>query len=343
MDRVFPLPRLLCALWIAAALLLGASCGRTTPVPEAETTAVTREVVRGPVTVRVTLDRSAMTLADRFALRLEIEFPEDTEVVFPTFGKDIEAFLIRDALTTDPELIGEGRLRQTRTYDLEPVVSGEYTIPAMEVTFGKRGEEEPDAHRVETPELTVTVTSLLPEEVAALDVEDILPPHGLPRPGRRWLWLPGVALVVAGLLTALWIRRIRRGRVGGSAVVLPAHERAYAELRALVAEDLVAKGCVKEFYQGVSGVLRRYIERRFDLHAPERTTEEFLAELGAGETLCSEHQELLRQFLIHCDLVKFAELVPGGEQIQQTFDCCKRFIEQTRADAGANPSGGGEA
>ena len=30
----------------------------------------------------------------------------------------------------------------------------------------------------------------------------------------------------------------------------------------------------KEFYERISGILRHYIEDRFDLHAPERTTEE---------------------------------------------------------------------
>ena len=57
---------------------------------------------------------------------------------------------------------------------------------------------------------------------------------------------------------------------------IPAHEQAYRELERLLARELIEKGQVKEFYAGVSGVLRRYIENRFGLKAPERTTEEFL-------------------------------------------------------------------
>ena len=40
------------------------------------------------------------------------------------------------------------------------------------------------------------------------------------------------------------------------------------------------KGRIKEFYERISNILRHYIEHRFDLHAPERTTEEFLYELN---------------------------------------------------------------
>jgi hypothetical protein len=108
-----------------------------------------------------------------------------------------------------------------------------------------------------------------------------------------------------------------------------AHEIAYEELKRLLAEKLVEQGAVKDFYLRLSHILRHYIEDRFGLHAPERTTEEFLLDLGSTQALIPHHKELLKEFLNHCDMVKFAEHQPSTMEIQQTFDSCKQFIVET--------------
>lgn len=335
--------RRLAPLWGCALLVLLSACR-----PPADTAAkktpegVDKTVKRGPLSVHLKTDRREMTLADRFTLTLEAEAPETYDIELPAFGAKLEKFLIKDAVTRDPVLLDGGRVRLSRTYTLEPVVSGEYTIAPMTVHFTEKDKPKGKKHDLETPEITITVTSLLPKDVAALDVEDILPPENLPPPSRTWLWITLAVLLAGGILAGLVLRR-RRG--GGEARIprRPAHEIAYEALRELVAEDLVAQGRIKEFYRRISTILRVYIEDRFDLHAPERTTEEFLQELGQDETLEPRQKELLKDFLTHCDLVKFAEMIPGEEQIQATFDTTKAFIEETRADKNATVKGDGES
>ena len=117
-------------------------------------------------------------------------------------------------------------------------------------------------------------------------------------------------------------------------------ERYVSLLRDLVARDLVDAGQVKLFYQELTDIIRRYIENRFGLHAPEETTEEFLSELGRTDVLPPRHKALLQQFLQHADLVKFAELKPGTADIQKTFDSGKAFIEDTRADRAVTAQAG---
>jgi len=97
-------------------------------------------------------------------------------------------------------------------------------------------------------------------------------------------------------------------------------------------KDLVKEGKIKEFYEQISDILRHYIEHRFNLRAPERTTEEFLIELATAEVLGAADKEDLGEFLKHCDLVKFARYNPATEQIQKTFDLVKNFIEKTKSD-----------
>ena len=134
-----------CLALLAAAGLggawLGGCRGAKAGTPAAAPKGVTEEATSGPLTVRVSADRQELTLADRLLFTVAAECDEGYEVVLPKFGENLEQFLIRDARTEDPKLIGPGRVRTARVYTLEPLVSGKYALKPMKVTFGKRGQE----------------------------------------------------------------------------------------------------------------------------------------------------------------------------------------------------------
>ena len=79
--------------------------------------------------------------------------------------------------------------------------------------------------------------------------------------------------------------------------------------------------------------MRRYLEDRFDLRAPELTTEEFLALAGSASNLSRDHQLLLRDFLRQADLVKFAGVRASEDEIRRSSDLAVRFLEETRENA----------
>jgi hypothetical protein len=109
----------------------------------------------------------------------------------------------------------------------------------------------------------------------------------------------------------------------------PAHVLALAALQQLQREDLIAQQRIETFYVRLSGILRQYVEWRFGLHAPEQTTEEFLeAVLSRGELLAT-HRYLLKAFLEHCDLVKFARHQPTPDVMHRVLTSVTNFIEQT--------------
>lgn len=322
MRRVLPV------LALGFLCLLAAGCGEEAEEgADAPAWPLSKERKRGPVTVVVRCDRERLTIAEQLRFELVVIHDEVYGVEFPTFGEKLEQFGIVDYAAPPARLVGEGRVEELRRYVLEPFLSGEYTIPPLTIRFARDGEEE--GHVVETEALTVKVTSLLPEAVAELAIEDILPPQALPRQAPAWL-LPvalGALLVLGGAAgMAVWLAR-RAGRPG--AVIRTAHEIAYDQLEALLAEQLVEAGAIKAFYLRLSNILRHYIENRFALRAPEQTTEEFLHALRESGDLDVEHKQVLREFLQHCDLVKFAEHQPEPAEIQATFDTCKRFIFET--------------
>ena len=64
--------------------------------------------------------------------------------------------------------------------------------------------------------------------------------------------------------------------------------------------------------------------------APERTTEEFLTEMAITGKLEEKHKQLIRNFLEHCDLVKYAKYGPDNQEIEDTFNSAKTLVDETR-------------
>lgn len=110
----------------------------------------------------------------------------------------------------------------------------------------------------------------------------------------------------------------------------PADQIAYQALKRLKAKDLPRFGKIKEYYIELSDIVRRYMENRFSFRAPEMTTEEFLYFLRGSDRLEGAHKNLLKQFLNHCDLVKFARYGPTRGEIDDSFNFAKKLVDETK-------------
>jgi hypothetical protein len=146
-----------------------------------------------------------------------------------------------------------------------------------------------------------------------------------PMPGPWWPWL--VAIAAAVLLAALWllVRWRRRRASAAPAIVVPPHVRARNRLRQAL--DLIHDP--DRFCTSVSHALRLYLEERFELHAPDRTTEEFLAELQTSQSLSPPQKDSLGAFLAKCDLVKFARAEPSEQELHDLWNAAMQLVEET--------------
>jgi len=226
-----------------------------------------------------------------------------------------------------PEVRSDGSRVVVRSVRLEPFLPGDVEIGALELRL-VLGEE---SHTVRTAPVRVTVRSVLPQDEANPEPAGIRSIVGLPFAMPAWAWgvLGGVVAVIAAVvaLVMMMARQARRIRL----VRLTAHETALKRLDELLSRDLLATGRFKQFYNEVSLILRRYIEDRFGLAAPERTTEEFLREARSSGALMEADVGLLEEFLLHCDLVKFAGAQPDPARVDQTESLVRGFIERTRS------------
>ena len=166
---------------------------------------------------------------------------------------------------------------------------------------------------------------------AVSDIRDIKPPLEISS-GREWLWiLAGVILASAIYFLWRWWQKRKANRPLPPPV--PAHVRAKQKL----AEALALIGQPKPFVIEVSDVIRVYLEERLYFRAPERTTEEFLRELGGTDILTDAQKESLGQFLASCDLVKFAKYEPGEVELRGLHASAVRLVEETEPHEISNP------
>jgi hypothetical protein len=77
-------------------------------------------------------------------------------------------------------------------------------------------------------------------------------------------------------------------------------------------------------------LIRDYIEKRFDVVATQRTTEEFLQTLlqSSNEAL-ARHRSLLEGFLQQCDFVKFAGASLAVTDMESLFRSARGFVLET--------------
>jgi hypothetical protein len=161
-------------------------------------------------------------------------------------------------------------------------------------------------------------------DVATNDIRPVTPPIDLP--GSN-VWLAWLAALLLACLLAGWLWRRWRARPRGSSIAppLPPHEKA----RKRLAEALNCLDEPKTFCILVSDALRLYLEERFAIHAPERTTEEFLQELPSASCLNNEQKEILAEFLRQCDLVKFARHEPTQNELRGLHATAVRLVDET--------------
>jgi hypothetical protein len=306
-------------------------CDKTAPSPGNKAFAIDLEFPRGPLTVHVRVDSNSVSIAQLLTVELEAAIQPGYTVKMPPVDKLLEQFGIVDRDALGDQLDEDMRTVRTVRYELEPFLTGTYDIPAFEFQFSDVN--EPDkTYTLETEPIPVEITSLLGEDRDNLVIEDIEDVVTLPTQ-IRWLWIwvsiGCWSVVIAMGILMVYLKKKRMTEI--VRLFKPAHEIAYDRLRRLVAEDLIESGQLKAFYERISTILRHYIEDRFQLRAPERTTEEFLQELKHSPDLPETDKQDLAKFLNHCDLVKFAKHQPTQEQIQTTFDLVKGFIEKTKS------------
>jgi hypothetical protein len=299
----------------------GAAGARTTPVEWQ----VQRSAAKDGVALTIRLDRDRITTAQWLTLEVAVDAAEGRAVQLPA-PEEVEGGSLRVERmhTAPPELVEEGTVRWLRRYELQPFLAGSYSVPALQVAVGG-----PDTTLATEP-IPVAVVSVVDAAETAPRPREVQDPVAVAPRTTQIVLFAAVGLAVAGAVAAavVWWRR-RAARRRAQEALVPPHEAALRALRELAAGDLPERAPLA-FHHAVADVVRRYLEQRFAVRAPERTTEELMLTVAGADWLDDVQRRALHTFLARCDQVKFAGARPPAAAARDLIDTASDLVTALR-------------
>lgn len=277
--------------------------------------------------VRAQITPMRAPITQTFTLTIEVEVNAEGVRVSPP---DITPSLPQGWSAS--ELDRGTTLGGTWRFEIEPFVPGVSEIAGIEIDALNAHDDSGIA--LVTSPLRVEVTSVLGDEADANADPAAL--KGVRDPGfaltaEQWQWVGLLSALFAACVWALIIRL--RGPSPNKRLVAPAHALALARLDALLGEKLherTNRTFLKQYVSELSDVLRWYIEARFDIHAPEQTTPEFLDACRSRVEFNEDDVLTLERFMRQCDEVKFARADSTLEDRLRGADTVRGFIDRTK-------------
>ncbi|MCH7590694.1 hypothetical protein IIB34_06625 [PVC group bacterium] len=279
------------------------------------------------VKVWASIDKTKVQVAKTVTLTISAQYPRNYQIRFPLLSVDIDGLFIESVEKSEPLKVDPDMVFVKKKYRLNTFVPGPYVIrPKIFVAVDPEGEFS----EYKTPELFIDVVSLI--GVDDTDIRDIKGP--VEASMITLIVLGGIvlALLVFGVWWWLRSKKSKEEMKGVDLDPRPIHERALEELKRLEDSGLLEEDLYKEFYSGVSDIVRHYIEGRFSLNAPEQTTQEFLEATSRTHVITYEHRKLLQEFMSECDLVKFARFRPRLDEANHLLVQAREFIRSTIPD-----------
>lgn len=282
------------------------------------------------ISVESHVDRATITIGDRILYTLKVTTDPKVKLEPLSLGSNLGAFEVKDYKIYDPEKTKEGRVVNKSEYVITTFTTGEYVIPPIFINYtDSQGEKK----QIQSEPLFILVKSVGATESDKEDIRGLKPPIDVK--GSYWgylLILPLAALLGAGGF--LYYRHKAKGLALpaiSDELSKPAWEVALFELDSLKNSDLLEKKQVKRYFIILSDIIRKYAERRYEIPALDRTTEEIRWEIKRVK-LDLRVSELMMSFLSFCDLVKFAKYTPPMEEIEKSINDAYEIVNLTRVE-----------
>jgi len=248
-----------------------------------------------------------------FIVRLSVKGPRGVEFSLPDLRDRFGGFSVAEDFEEPVAMDDEGRFYNesrwrlvpepcARRYRLAPFAIGGFHTAA--VTFASPAAREPVTGGYE------------------IDARRDLPP-------LSWK-LVGIcvgALALAALVVICIVLVVKAIAAKVKEIKMSPIQRAMVELERLLKKGLPGRGRYKDFYVELTMVVRRYVQRKYGIRAPNMTTEEFLRELSKSGSQNEAQSRTLTEFLESADLVKFAGLEATPEMADAATGKAKGYLE----------------
>ena len=300
-------------------------------------------VAQSTPTITSHISADTVMIGDRVTLTIEVDADVMQHIVFPTFdftqnapeGAEQQEPSIEVINDFAPETISkEGRrVRLRKRYEMAVYDEGIYKLGRAQALYLDKNivdtlfAEHEEELFVKTFQIDSTMTT----------VRDLKPQKTLKLRFAEFGGYLGIALAVALLLAGVIYLLVRylhkRGKrisdLFKPAPPVPAHIVAIEALEKLRNEKLWQNNKHKQYYSGLSDILRTYLAGRFEVGAMEMTTDEIADALREVDIEQKSKMDLL-SVLRDADLVKFAKATPEASENELAYDKAFYFVENTK-------------
>ena len=297
---------------------------------------------RDGIDIKVDAEPAQVDVARDFFVTLTFTAPAGTSLALPDLRDRFTGFRVAEDFTEDPVTAPDGTTTLVSRWRLVPEpVAPKYRLAPFVVyvsTTNNLPTSSPSHLPTSSPSHLPTssfytspvyFTSPAAREPVTGDME-IDPKKDLPPLSWKLVgWCALALALVAALVLCVWwtIKKIREMvRVHRMSPI----ERAYYELDRLLKKGLSGRGLYKDFYVELTMVVRRYVERKYGVKAPNMTTQEFLGELARRADDATVAQiggsVALKEFLESADLVKFAGVEATPEMADSATGKARSYL-----------------
>lgn len=284
--------------------------------------------------VRAYVEPDSIMIGDRFEYVIEVDKDQVQVVEFPEFRNDGSEIELVESLPVDT-LGRDGRAQKLRKrYVLAAFDEGNFAL-------GKAGILYADKNIIDTlyseDSLYLHVATFQIDSTSH-SIYDLKAQKTLPfRFGEvsgyfKWTML---ALVLLLLLFYVVQRLLARHGRSVSSLFRPAppqppHVVAIKALEALHNQKLWQNNRHKQYYSGITDILRTYIAARYGIGAMEMTSDEIIEAMRSVDDIPQKNSMDLTAILRDADLVKFAKATPEAEQNENDYLKAYYFVEETK-------------
>lgn len=276
------------------------------------------------VKLQTSIDKTIITIGDIVSYQVKLIYTDSIKTLPPELASNLGQFEIKDFITKNPYQNEQKEWVKEYEYKITAFFVGNFIIPPLSFYFtnpkGQKFELKSSEQRLEVKSLTTA---------ADQDIKDIKNPMVIPYNYRPLLILCSVLLLLGGGLGWYWFYyRNRQQLIPGQSEdeIFTPEEEAHNYLNDIRQKYLEDDSLCKEFYIHISYLIRRLIERKFQVNALEETTPRIINSIRKIQILQDGNLVFLQDLLEESDLVKFAKFFQPYPRRNELVERVEKFI-----------------
>ena len=285
----------------------------------------------GNTSVSVKLDSARVVMGKTTTMHIEIV--QDKEVnglLLTLLGDTLNSKVeIADKGRADTAMLDNNRVQIKRDIALQAFDPGVYQLPPLLYVTGH--------DTIKSQSLTLAVDSIKVDPNGS--IKDFKPIATVPFKLLDWVpdfisdywwaWLAGLALIAFGIFAYYHWYKKGINPLKPVKKRLPPYEEAMLALTTLKGRNLWQNGQEKEYFTGLTDILRVYIDRRFGINAVEMTSSQIMDKIKQNKEAHIANDQL-KDVLEIADFVKFAKMHTLADDNEIAYQRAVNFVKATK-------------